>query len=268
MTSIVQEDSTLVVTFRYNAALVNELKTRLPYADRRWDRDRKAWLVSVKHGQVVADLISKYLGELIMVPTVAKPAELKLETLRVLYLGTTKPRDDGESSAFGWVNGEWSAIFPERVLKEWFEGISIDHPGDATSLYSVLILQRSADSAEIKSAYRRLARQWHPDVCKEQNAADQFMAIQHAYDILSDPKSRARYDAGLTLEASLGQKAEVTAAQYRAPLRCGHVLAEGQSILGRFVVGKILAWEDIVENGKTLVTSWPYGANTFVENWV
>lgn len=267
MANIVQEGSTLVVSFRYNSALVNELKTRLPYAERRWDRDRKAWLVSVKHGQVVADLIGKYLGESIMVPTVAKPAEIRLETLKVLYLGTTKPRDDGESSAFGWVDGEWSVIFPERVLKEWFEGISIDNPGDATTLYSVLMLQRTASSDEIKSAYRRLARQWHPDVCKEQNATDQFMAIQHAYEILNSQKSRARYDAGLALEASLGQKAEITATQYRAPLRCGYVLAEGSYTLGRFVVGKIYAWEDIVENGKTLVTSWPFGANTFVENW-
>lgn len=267
MASIVQDGPTLVVSFRYNSALVQELKTKLPYNERRWDNERKAWLVDIKHGQTVSDLLDKYLGVKIIVPAVFKPPEVVLKVLEVRYLGVTKPRDDG-FSAFGWVNGEWSVIFPENVLKEWFEGITISDPGGKATLYSVLMLQRSSSGSDVKSAYRRLARQWHPDVCKENNATEQFMAIKHAYEILSNPKARARYDAGLALEASLGQKAEVTVAQYRAPLRCGHVLVEGQSILGRFVVGKILAWEDIVDNGKTLVTSWPYGANTFVENWV
>lgn len=268
MASITQQGATLVVKTPYNQALVNELKSRLPYAERRYDRDLKAWLVDVKHGQAVADLIERYYGERISVPTAPKPMETIMQVLDIRYMGTAKPRDTGEVTAFGWMNGDWRVIFPEKVLKEWFEGISINQPGDASSLYSVLMVERTAGPEAIKSAYRRLARQWHPDVCQEKNAKEQFMAIQHAYEILSSPKSRARYDAGLALEASLGQKVEVVDTQYRAPLRCGYVLAEGTYTLGRFIVGKIVAWDDIVIDGKTLVTSWPYGANTFVETWV
>ena len=48
-----------------------------------------------------------------------------------------------------------------------------------------------------------MVMQWHPDRCREPNAQDQFMAIQHAWDILKDDAQRERYNAGLALEMSL-----------------------------------------------------------------
>jgi len=64
----------------------------------------------------------------------------------------------------------------------------------AEDLYSVLEVQRGADEAEIKKAYRRLARQYHPDVNKEAGAEDKFKQVQRAYSILSDAQKRAQYD--------------------------------------------------------------------------
>ena len=56
---------------------------------------------------------------------------------------------------------------------------------------------------------------------------------------------------------------------YRSPLRCGLIMAEGVEQLGRFVVSKIIAWEDIPgPNGTVLCTSWPAGAQMFTEEWV
>jgi molecular chaperone DnaJ len=60
--------------------------------------------------------------------------------------------------------------------------------------YEVLGVQQSASSEEIKKAFRRLARQYHPDVNKEPDAADKFKEVNEAYEVLSDKQKRAMYD--------------------------------------------------------------------------
>src|SRR2546421_237352 len=58
--------------------------------------------------------------------------------------------------------------------------------------YRILGVDRSADEKTIKSAYRKLARKYHPDVNKGQDA--RFKEINEAYEVLSDPEKRRRYD--------------------------------------------------------------------------
>jgi curved DNA-binding protein len=60
--------------------------------------------------------------------------------------------------------------------------------------YAVLGVEPTAGDAEIKTAYRRLARKYHPDVSKESGAEDQFKAVNEAYEALRDPQKRAAYD--------------------------------------------------------------------------
>ncbi len=60
--------------------------------------------------------------------------------------------------------------------------------------YEVLGVSRDAEAAEIKKAYRRRARKYHPDVYTGANAEDKFKEINEAYQVLSDPDKRARYD--------------------------------------------------------------------------
>lgn len=60
--------------------------------------------------------------------------------------------------------------------------------------YEVLGLGKSASSAEIKAAYRKLALQWHPDRNKAANANEKFKEINEAYAVLSDPKKKETYD--------------------------------------------------------------------------
>jgi DnaJ-class molecular chaperone len=61
--------------------------------------------------------------------------------------------------------------------------------------YSILGVDRKADDKAIKSAYRRLARKYHPDVSKGKNTVDRFKEVTEAYEVLSDPEKRRRYDS-------------------------------------------------------------------------
>lgn len=60
--------------------------------------------------------------------------------------------------------------------------------------YDVLGVDKSASDAEIKSAFRKLAKKYHPDLNKEADAADKFKEVQEAYDVLSDENKRKTYD--------------------------------------------------------------------------
>jgi len=60
--------------------------------------------------------------------------------------------------------------------------------------YEILGLTRGADADEIKRAYRKLARKFHPDVSKEKNAEAKFKEVQEAYEVLRDSDKRAAYD--------------------------------------------------------------------------
>ena len=60
--------------------------------------------------------------------------------------------------------------------------------------YAVLGVERGASADEIRSAYRKLARQYHPDVSAAADAAARFKEVTQAYEILSDPERRQRYD--------------------------------------------------------------------------
>ncbi len=62
--------------------------------------------------------------------------------------------------------------------------------------YEVLGLGKSASAAEIKSAFRRLAKKYHPDQSKEPKAKERFSEIGTAYEILGDDKKRAQFDRG------------------------------------------------------------------------
>ena len=60
--------------------------------------------------------------------------------------------------------------------------------------YEVLGVSKDATDAEIKSAFRKLAKKYHPDISKEENAAEKFKEAQEAYAVLSDKEKRSKYD--------------------------------------------------------------------------
>ncbi|MEX1058672.1 MAG: DnaJ C-terminal domain-containing protein [Natronospirillum sp.] len=60
--------------------------------------------------------------------------------------------------------------------------------------YKILGVEPDADAKDIKAAYRKLARKYHPDVSEEPNAEDQFKTVSEAYEALRDPEKRREYD--------------------------------------------------------------------------
>jgi len=256
----------------YDAAMLAEFKATIPATDRRWDGAHKRWLVAVgqlpalerlctRHGlNVVKQLSAGYDAP----PTVQR-------ILQVRYIGAPKMKNDGAILASGWADGDWRVVFPQDVLRAWFDGPTAGAPAEM-SFYGLLGLRRDANEGEIKRAHRVMVKRWHPDINRDSDAPDMMKRINAAYAVLAEPKLRAKYDAGLILEASLStaNRPQVsTVHQWRPPLRCGWLLVEGQERLGRLVVAKILQWQDITDAaGRVLVTSWPMGADTFVESWV
>lgn len=270
--------------FSYNPMMVADLKATIPSSARRWNAAQRCWQVTPQYQQACIDIAQRHTGIYMQLPIGAPPApRTETRLLDVRYIGTTKDRGDGQPrSAYGWCEGEWRVLLTERVLQAWFGGDIDDtpeQPASSATLYGVLGIARTAANDDLRKAYRRLALQWHPDVSKEPGSEDMFKRIQHAYEVLRDGGLRARYDAGLLLEATMQvsaqQRAQSAAAMaavtvgYRSPLRCGLLLAEGVEQLGRFVVARIMAWEDIPgPNGTVLCTSWPAGAQTFEEAWI
>ncbi|OEL28251.1 hypothetical protein BAE44_0010731 [Dichanthelium oligosanthes] len=91
----------------------------------------------------------------------------------------------------------------------------------AATMYEVLAVDETAGPEEIKAAYRRAARRWHPDACP--GGADRFMAAREAYEVLSDPERRRGYDVQLRCGGG-----EFGDAGYRAARRAGFADWEAQ----------------------------------------
>ena len=262
---VVLRNNAYMVRFPYDPILLDLFKSCIPAIGRKWDPESKQWSVDAQYRGALARV---FPNESIPAAPQAR-AIVETRMLDMRYLGQVKDRGNNTYTAFGYVNQQWSVIFTEKALRSWFELITDDAPRQNTTLYGVLGISRTATGDEIKSAYRRMARQWHPDVCHEANANEVFLRIKEAHTILSNVGQRARYDVGLTFESGMKKEPQkIDSDGYRAPLRCGLILAEGQESLGRFVVSRILEWLDITNaQGQTLVSSWVMGADRPDEVW-
>lgn len=257
----------------YDRDLVTDLKQLIPASDRTWNRDRKTWTIAGRHKQLIADLCVKYLGIDPVFPVIETSAA-QTAILQILYIGRSKERRDGSRGAFGWYKSptsllpSWGVYFPEKVLRGFFEPEFDMAERPSGSYYELLGIRKDADLNAIKSGYRRMVKQWHPDVCREADAAEVFRKIQQAFETLCDPKLKARYDVGLRMQASAGSRYQVSGKkpdpddEWRPPLRCGNILCEYSKLGERITVQRILRWEDIYNNaGQTLCTSWTMGAS-------
>lgn len=76
-----------------------------------------------------------------------------------------------------------------------------------TDYYAILGVPHDAEEEQIKAAFRAKVKMWHPDVCREPEAHERFMAISKAYETLIDPARRAQYDRAVERGMSSPMKA-------------------------------------------------------------
>lgn len=84
---------------------------------------------------------------------------------------------------------------------------------DSKNYYKTMGLQSDASAKEIKMAYRRLARKYHPDISKETNAEEKFKNLGEAYEVLKDPEKRRMYDQSGSDWQSSGQNQQTQSSQ-------------------------------------------------------
>jgi hypothetical protein len=264
----------LILTSPFNRGLVEAIKA-LPYHDRNYMPATKQWRIKYQWGSDVAAMCKKHLGENITVPSQITHSADYIQTrlFKIEYIGSIRERDNGDMTATGFSNGGWNVIFPADTLTSWFN--QEQKPDEMPTFYAVLGIKRRDTLDEIKKAYRISARTWHPDVNKEHDAANQFIKIQQAYEVLSNEMMRRKYDAGLILERDASKSAAKRQQQiierhgWQPPIRCGNLAVEGTETLGRFLVQKILAWNEIQnEYGQTMVSYWPAGSDNFKIEWL
>lgn len=267
-------DGSLEFYSPYDPSLVNDLKARVPAQARRpiyVDSKFSHWLVNPQYQAALENLCLDHLGEK---PTIqgamfSQKQEKQTKILELKYVGAPKAREDGSVTAFAFCEGDWRVVFPGSVLRDWFEPGMEARPNEST-LYGLLAIKRDTPGAEVKAAYRKMALRFHPDHNKDEDAAEMFMKIQHAYEVLGNPQKRRKYEAGLTLAASLREpQYQQYKAIWRSPLRSGLVLVDCKVELGRYIVEKIIKWEPIKNQlGQELIASWDKTTNSIQEEWI
>src|SRR5215475_4478318 len=171
-----------------DANIIAALKL-LPVSQRRWNPDDFVWMVAPEAISKIAAAIERAGYTHPTIPPLDPPAGPTTKTFTVEYIGAVKPE---RKTALGSIRGYWSIEFSEASLREWFDS-KTTQTGKLTSgqtCYQILCIFETATPVEIKSAYRRLSRQWHPDVCAESDARAKFEQINEAYKILFDPLTR------------------------------------------------------------------------------
>jgi len=240
----------------YDYYRLKRFKHEVPYCHRRWDAVLGCWDVDPRSLDIVRRIYYSVYRRF-PVEGHAQAIPSATDTLFVYYLGMSHSRDDGSRCSLGCFisnKNTWDVLIPESVLRAWF--------GDEgnTTYYSLLGVHSNVPQEALRAAYRRMAKQWHPDVCHEAGATERFKAINAAWEQLRDPASRARYDAALKLAALVPQD---ELAEYQPPLRCGLLTATYQRGV-YYLIENISAWAD-VESGDTVLTT--YYDDGIVERW-
>ena len=261
-TILITESGIIEFEFSRDASLLAALKAQVPYVDRKFNWDTRLWEIAPQHLETCKKLVERFFGYMPDIHGIENLQAQKqdVHTIKLMYLGRVSVKDkSGTRIASGHDGVQWAYTFPEAVLREYF-GLPLN-PSDALTLYAVLGIKKDATTKEIKSAFRRASRTWHPDANKMPDAARQFQLIKEAYDVLSNERGKSRYDAGLALFPDSGQISE----NWKAPLNCGILTVLGYQFGERFNITKIIpdTWIDIYnDQGQVMIVSWGYDRAT------
>lgn len=179
----------------WNAAGVDGIRHEIPLADRYWNAKDKYWIISPR-----LDLLAKLIKlshdhwghEPTMMNMGSVPSWLKkAPAINIAPPLVAKPIPD----VFPFFKKKPTPVAPPPLPKP---------PKKARTLYEILSIANTATTEEIKKGYRAQAIVLHPDKnAGDPNAASNFIELKEAYEKLSDPKKKKRYDAGLRIAGHL-----------------------------------------------------------------
>ena len=252
MATLTKQGTLVRVATPYSAEFVGLLKEKIPGNARSWDGQNRVWNVDAKYLDTVKSLAELYFDFVDVVHDKAQAKHAR-ETILIEYLGRCKSDDWNVAYANAQVNGSWNVRVSETVLRAYFENASHAEVTTQTTLYHLLGAKLTASQDELKTAFKRAARTWHPDLNKDPDAAEMFRKVKQAWDLLENPVKRAKYDAGLKLQAAHEQgnvpswkDAVLTTHSdygYRAPATCGIVDCDIENGIKRTIT-KIYDWRD------------------------
>jgi len=274
---MVAEGNSFKLYTPYDKAFVARFRSEIPSSAKKYIENPITgrfdhWLIANQYADQVKQLCTEVYGyPPDQVGLITKTQVVNEYTVLLEYMGLPRDRG-GEVTASGWYNDGWNLIFPLLALENWFN-FKGEIPKEEQTYYEILSIKKNVSGAELKKAYRKAARAWHPDVCSEPDAKEMFQDIQQAYEILSDPQARRKYDACLVeannLPPSRKRYESKPSIGWRPPYRCGNIKVRGIESAGRIIVEEILAWDDVINlEGKTMVTSWDMSIETFRTEWV
>ena len=273
--------NSIVIDTGYNKGFVYNLKQNVSAQWRGFDPDKKTWVVVPEHAPTVARLVNQYYGidaSNVVEQCKGRKRILKKGILELIYLGQCKPRDDGELWAFGsdsWTGSNFIFLMDEHVLRNWFDGKPLpDAPSTpnmvpvGSHFHTLGLRKLEVTPEEVKSAYRQMARQNHPDMTtdpkEKQVFTERFMRIQQAYDALSDEKTLQRYVAALKIagaspvaKAPKGGGYDALSGVYYPDLRTGKIACTYWESIGRKYIHVIHDWQPIKNaQGEELAVAW------------
>lgn len=252
---ITKQGNLLLVNSPYNADFVSLLKEKVSANDRKWDGASKVWRVKASYLDTLKSIGELYYDHVEVIHDRAATLKPTRQVILCEYLGRCKSDDFSVAYANCFVNGSWSIRVSEKVLRAYFEGFNESaqptQKQDST-LYGLLGAKPVSSVDELKRAYLRAAKVWHPDRNSDPDAADMFRKVKLAWDTLSNPAIRAKYDAGLKLMQKQEQPdaswksanlSTVSDYGYRAPAMCGLVDCEIEQGIKQ-TMSKIYDWKD------------------------
>lgn len=276
MATLIRQGNVIQVATPYHKEFVALLKEKVPSNARAWDGQAKVWNVDAQYFDAVKALAELYFGYVDVMHDRAQTKSTR-QVILIEYLGRCKETDWSVAYANAQVNGSWNTRISETVLRAYFENATQDTPTQ-TTLYQLLGAKPTASLDELKRAYFRTAKVWHPDLNADPDAAEMFRKVKSAWDVLENPSQRAKYDAGLKLQtAQTGVPSWKTLNLtthsdygYRAPAMCGLVDCEIEQGIKRTIT-KIYDWQDDTRTlgGVTLirVASWDKQTQSVKTKW-
>ncbi len=314
--SLTQYGQRVVLDTPYSQNFVSDFKNQVPAYQRRYIPAYKKWVFDAEHLDWCKQAMRREFNECQFTQPDQREHITFQTRMLVQYIGRVKDNQIARgwianSTDYGaWLTAkydydkydyEWCVSFTEQTLRQWFEPFTHDIPipqnqptpptqrsSIPTNYYARLGLKPPVGPDQIKVAYRKQARQWHPDLNQDPDASQWMTAINEAYKILNDPNAQRVYDAEqIKLQAAEKQGAlfaklagaerakpkesksfDNTQYGYAPPLRCGIITAQFE-LKAHLECLSISAWDDDVNSqGQVRVATWKRGDTMFTTEFV